>query len=152
MDLAAAAGTVAVVLVDGGGVADAAVDEAVGAGSRKHVAADGAGGAAVGVFGGGPPVVCVVGVGVVGDDAVGSTADAAAAADGGDGMGGFVLYLNLDAFPQVHRPSCPSLYHVLDPSCSLWALFPSAPCSEAALEGDVFVVCLVGEEDLHVLV
>lgn len=152
LDLAAAAGTDAVVLVDEDGVADvAAVDEVVGAGSRATVAADGAGGAAVGRFDGAPPVVCVVGVGVVGDDAVGSTVGAAVG-DDGDGMEGFVLYSYLDAFPQVLHLSCPSLDHDPDPSWSPLELFPSAPYSEAALEGGVFVVYHVAEVDLHVLV
>lgn len=74
--------------------------------------------------------------------------DAAAA----DDMGGFVLYSYLDAFQQVLPPSCHVLDPAHDPSYFLQPLTPSAPCSKEALEEDVCVVYLVGEEGLHVLV
>lgn len=58
----------------------------------------------------------------------------------------------LDAFPQALRPSCLALDHAHDPSYFLQPLIPSAPCSKVALEEDVCVAYLVGEEGLHVLV
>lgn len=58
----------------------------------------------------------------------------------------------LDAFQQTLPPSCLVLDRAHDPFYFLQALIPSAPCSRAALEEDVCVVYLVGEEGLHVLV
>lgn len=63
-----------------------------------------------------------------------------------------MLCSHLDAFPQILPPSCLALYHAHDPSYFLQSLIPSAPCKREALEEDVFVVYLVGEEGLHVLV
>lgn len=67
-------------------------------------------------------------------------------------MGHFVLCSYHDAFPRALPPSCLGLDPSHDPSYFLQALIPSAPCSKEALEEDVYVVYLVGEEGLHVLV
>ncbi len=142
-----AAGMVAVVVDDD---AVAAVDDAVGGEDRKHAVADDADDAVVVVLGGGLPAVCDVGVDAVGDAAVGCIVAVGAAAD--DDMGDFVLCSCLDAFPQAPHPSCLALDPAHDPSYFLQPLIPSAPCSKEALEEDVCVVYLVGEEGLHVLV
>lgn len=66
-------------------------------------------------------------------------------------MGGFELSY-LDAFQRGLPPSCLALVPAPGPSYFLQSRIPSAPCSKEALEEDVCVVYLVGEEGLHVLV
>lgn len=144
-----AAGIAVVVVVHGDDVA--ALDDAVGGEDRKHAADVDAGDVVVVVvvLGGDPPAVCYADVDAVGKAAVGCTVAADAAVE--DDMGG-LLCSCLDAFPQALAPFCLAHDPVHDPAYFLQPLIPQAPYSKEALEEDVCVVYLVGEEGLHVLV
>lgn len=138
---------IAVVVAHGDDVA--ALDDAVGGEDRKHAADVDAGDVVVVVLDGDLPAVCYVGVDAVGKAAVGCTVAVDAAVE--DDMGG-LLCSCLDAFPQALAPFCLDHDPVHDPAYFLQPLIPQAPYSKEALEEDVCVVYLAGEEGLHVLV